>query len=1812
MEQEKNTNQVTQQQTQQQQTSVSPTIDVYGSKVNRNDFINYINQNADSFFSTYNDMWSNKQKQQLLQQKDALINNIANGNITRIGNNSMDITNIDNSGIDSTQGGAGQIIVGMADKVAQEVHNQLEAAKPHKTWDNNTLEQSWLNYFYGGKDPGDYSSWVNRDVKNDKGKRATTNRVAAIREWLDTIKPEDYTSGLDAFGGQEGFTNRLNALKQALADGTIDNSDYTTADRLGFGTQLRTLLNDNIVSQEDTNANANDGTSSDEAIKPATDDEIIANAWNGGDPRDIYKQVADTIRNWKKGEYSTRIARASYDSATNYLTNRNKLDKSGVYNVHDTNAQQAYYSTKFFPAFFQNFKKEQFFPEYVNNHNNPISTWKGQQEIWQYIADNLTLAIRNRMYGNGTLLGKYANELNPVLGLDGKPTGFWTIPESFNETTGTEFIYNPDTGEYKRISLSDPKYKYLMQSYLLGKGINLQQTQDQSQDQSQAYKEGGKIDKLQYGGEFIQGAFDNPQITSISSLGVQAAPTAQQIAQQKKLQQQQAQEKAAAAEQKKRIDAGNRVVRDKNGNYHLNESDKIRLGALGQDILGFFTSFAPVYGTAVSGGLGLTSMLTDIAADVKDPQLTKGDVVKNALVNTGLAAVGMLPGGKAGSITSKLVKWAPRLLTIWGASQTFKPAYESIKKVSEGKNLTEQDFKNILWGIKATTSAGTATVTGVRSARYGQLRELRNNVVKPQSKFEISVKKGDTQQKVTLSSEQYHNLNKAKTQTEANSKLKQYLADNNVENADQFSIREGLFPEKVSILRRNKNPLQGKEIKQEATTSTVLGQRAQANENWKAKHPQLSKFMNTNYDIYVNNKTAIPFFAPVLANKLHNLYSPFNNKGFYFKDENPVNTTTQQNRVETSPAGSRNDNTETSPTSAVHPENSIEIPSSASRTNPPTSTPETPTGGTAPTSSENPIVTNSSTSQSNPYPEGYRPPNDYSEIARNIVNSNNQQKFNIKIPQKDLNTKVKESPKQLLDPVRSKIQNLFIPGEDINRNNLAKFINNNIKLFNKLNKKDKEFLKSVSQSNLFGKASAKEREKVLDIVSKMITHIDKKSNKQQAIEATKQALANIRYKQGGILYAKDGVQLPWYSTLQDYDQTKYTTQYGNTLYGINANNQYNSNLVYGNAGNGLGTSRYKPDERYSDFSTTGQNNTRNIENKQYYQEFTNTLKDSFNQYQATKTYKPSKAAMDATKAVLASIKFKKGGILYAEGGATTYDAQVFGKYGKDRKYGGISNTNNNTTWYSNVFNPYQQYILDQLSQYGTNDTYGNWINGMQDSHEKLYQAAGGVNGNFLNEAYNNESDAVRNYQQAYDADQYSKNHLDHGYNTRGIAQAYLAGRYKNIGFDKRNGQDSIDTKWTPDGSYSGQTDDRRILGRKGDFTDQQLADWNNKLKAIGWEQYLDPTTKYYKLRRLQQNPQTQQSSKINGAGPTTIQKSHVLTDILGGLKNHLSDIAEAARVGWNNRFNNRQRDYQLQHMNPILLQPYAFYRKIYGDYGTMSEYNRQGANTQNVANNIASNTADSSLAAATQLQGASQANDLVIKGKLADNQMIRDTYEKALAQNKENLQIANNIANTNRQNLNNNERERAQVVLATNTMNHQNWDKFWQAQDLKAQHSQDERDAMQKYLDYASVMNNNSRMWDPKVREITNRYRQQYLDATTDEQRYAIASKMQDELTSLGYQKQDSLLNALARLRGLKYSYTPVWKAKVTIPTTATPTYAAKGGTLDVTKLVTTAVKEKNKDIERMYKDWSKKDDRFFNQLGKLRQARFDKIIRIK
>jgi hypothetical protein len=89
---------------------------------------------------------------------------------------------------------------------------------------------------------------------------------------------------------------------------------------------------------------------------------------------------------------------------------------------------------------------------------------------------------------------------------------------------------------------------------------------------------------------------------------------------------------------------------------------------MAQDITGAVTAWVPGYGTAISGGLGLTSLGTNLAADAIDDSLTKWDVAKNAGVNLGLGIVGMVPGLGLASRTGKwittIAKWAPRLLTL--------------------------------------------------------------------------------------------------------------------------------------------------------------------------------------------------------------------------------------------------------------------------------------------------------------------------------------------------------------------------------------------------------------------------------------------------------------------------------------------------------------------------------------------------------------------------------------------------------------------------------------------------------------------------------------------------------------------------------------------------------------------------------------------------------------------------------------------------------------------------------------------------------------------------------------------------------------------------------------------------------------------------------------------------------------------------------------------------------------------------------------------------------------------------------------------
>lgn len=1635
-----------------QTTSISPTIDVNGVQINRNDLIGQVEGQYNSFFNTYKDMWSKKQQKQILDQKNAIVNNIQNGNITKITNSNIDVSDINNSGIDTTMNGAGQINIEYLTKIGKWMSDQVIANTPHKKFDSSTLNNSWMNNFFGGSDTPDYQSWLDLDTVDKNGKRGTNGRIAALSNWLNNFDINSYTETNDALGNLENVKAKFNRLRTALNDGTLNNKDYAAASALGFN--LRTILAGNIGSSEDasTSDNADDNTVDSSGNQPTDAASIIQNAWNGGNPQTTVNDLAKIINSWKSfDDVIARIGKAPYSSANDYLRNRNRSDRSGVYNVHDANSMVNYYANNFFPKFFDQFKLENFSPEYVAKHiNETVPTWYGNASKYKYIAQNLTLAIKNKQYGGGTLLGSLASQLNNL------GDGFWTVPGSFNETRGSIYVYNPDNGEFKRISIRNPKYVVLMRDYLVGKGVNLS---DQSQPQSQ--KNGGKLNKLQYGGNIIPQQPSQP-IVDLSTL---MAPTPQQIAAQQKQAQQVAQQKAAQqkAQQKAKYWKGNEGKEFHSASEFWNSltpQDRREVYASGLDLasiafnIGGAVSAAPTDGIgAIVGGVG--SAVTGLGAAAlrtynraADGDFTLGDIGSSAL-DAGMALTGLIPGigaaAKTGSIAAKFGKVAHIVMAGLGGLgllESYPGAKRAAENILANKMPSTSDLQSFTSAI--TMLSGHASYRGAKVAsnrmlaHAAQSGRIKNTSAKPESwtyKFNLKDANGALKpQKITLQTKQQ--VTTLKNAIKGN-KAEDVLgvikgADNRFKDAkvEDLSFTPMSKTEKL------------KSLKSDNVAGITHTKATQGGEEILA------------YDNPQNLEQIMWNISQKGATKANDLFPNINSIRSLLLG--PSRKSIIENNM---PHAQESVHTQTEATQQTSPV----------QEQTPTQTPPT----------QEPIV----------QPEAAPVTNErgFVIVAHGPIETPTKPQRQVRqttILPPTTNKKPNDPNFALLGPTESKIQSLFLPGKDINKTNLIDFINKNKTLYNKLSKKDKQFIDDLTSPNLFNEPASEEvRKHLLDVATKMITPKQGVTWRKQALDANTKALSMIRYGNGGIVKAQTG---------------------------------------------------------------------------------TNT---------------------------------------------STFQPQVFGKVKGRTNYGGITNTNNNTSWYNNVFTPYHDYILGQLKTYGNEDTYGNWLNDMQHQHAGLYKSAGGQNGNFLNVAYNNNADATRKYQSAYDTDSLSKDPTTHGYNTRGIALASQAGRYKNVGYKTRNGQDSLKTNWTPDGSYSGQTDDRRILGRLGDYTDSQLKDWNTQLNSVGWEQYLDPSDNYYKLRRWNNPNANQNNSTVAGTDPGNgPKKSNILGTIANVINQNKPAILGALRTGWDNRFNNKQLNTYLSHLHPVLYDPWQFNRRIYGDYGTMNEYNRQGARAELQASRIASNTADSYLGAASQMQGASQASDLAIEGRLADNQMIRNTYEKSLLENKANLEIANSVANQNKLNLNNNERERTQAILSTNTMNHNNWERWFQGYvELPVAQQAKEKKAMQNYLDYANIMNEATNSQNRQIRDIRNKYMTQYDNATSDKQRSQIARQMQDEIQEVQTNGQRDILSKLAQLRGLNYNYTPTWKPSGTY-STATPTYKANGGTL----YAVTQVRERNKDNDRLSKQWRHSIDKFWNQFGKMKQADYSKIIKIR
>ena len=374
---------------------------------------------------------------------------------------------------------------------------------------------------------------------------------------------------------------------------------------------------------------------------------------------------------------------------------------------------------------------------------------------------------------------------------------------------------------------------------------------------------------------------------------------------------------------------------------------------------------------------------------------------------------------------------------------------------------------------------------------------------------------------------------------------------------------------------------------------------------------------------------------------------------------------------------------------------------------------------------------------------------------------------------------------------------------------------------------------------------------------------------------------------------------------------------------------------------------------------------------------------------------------------------------------------------------GVKFSQNNlrgANWRQQVFNNYRQHLLDQLTKYGEKQDYGQWLNEMQSRHANIYSLAGGKNGNWENIAYKN--DLVGQYQQDYrgglgNDGQYKRfgsvniNPEDkYDFNQTGI-KTNQGTRYNIANPPSRTSGDySRDGyNYKVDNLYSAITDDRRLLGRKGDWDDapEEYKQWQKDLNARGWETYLD-SDNYYKLRRLPNpdpkiNPPTEQNppqgtnqgtNQGTGGGIPVGEKAdpESLWSKIGANLNKIApDLLDALRLAGNMHNNEKVYRESMKAIIPNLQQSYHTYRQVVGDEATKQAYYRRAAQGQTQAARPFTSDADRQIA--YQMEAKRVGDELRAQGDLADNQRIRETSAESAAHADANTERDTAVANSN-------------------------------------------------------------------------------------------------------------------------------------------------------------------------------------------------------
>lgn len=556
------------------------------------------------------------------------------------------------------------------------------AAKPKSKFNTNDfLTKEISKRWYGGNDI-DFGNWFKN--RGERDRNALLGDIFNNADYNQLYQDYDWTN--TGINSAEDLATRGKAFSTAISNNTLDNDDYNTFAALG-GSGLDKFLKEAPVETE--------FTSEQDKMKAWEAEARTAGATTP-------EAVAAFVRGKRQDEENTNRAIIERQAERD-----RKVERDTFFNDYAArNPFRETIQSGYVPGSVS-YKPEDFDKPIKDFYNNNID---------QYLNDNLSRDWFRA--GNTQHIANHMDYLinHLKVNLPDAGDGFVAIPSTFDYNNYTTMVYNPTTRQYKESSML----------------VNdaLRRLADAHYDSTRTPKrENGGVLYMQFGGTYSAGTnYNNYQ---------------QQRAQEKKTKEEE--EVKQKAESKGRTVEEQQTADRKPGSITSGDwtsEDYTRLASIVADIGSIGAAYVPVYGTAVSAGLGLGSSLANYGADLSENGFKWGDL-GNLAINLGLDTVGLVPGlgsaAKGSKVLKTAAKYLPRVLAT--ASLANAPeVYQSVKKaMTPGTDLTVDDWRNIAEGFKMVLQGGKGIKRTIQAHNLKKDLATGNKVLTTLGGKEVSV-----------------------------------------------------------------------------------------------------------------------------------------------------------------------------------------------------------------------------------------------------------------------------------------------------------------------------------------------------------------------------------------------------------------------------------------------------------------------------------------------------------------------------------------------------------------------------------------------------------------------------------------------------------------------------------------------------------------------------------------------------------------------------------------------------------------------------------------------------------------------------------------------------------------------------------------------------------------------------------------------------------------------------------------------------------------------------------------------------------------